>query len=225
MTRSLPTTITDALDDSVVYPFFGVELNFDGDNVLRLWTGVGTLTFEGVAWTGAGTLLNVSSIEETTEIAAKGATLSLTGIPSEVVSLALSTPYQGRTCKIYFGMFAKGSLQKESDNYILLEDGSRIELEDRATGLTEIFSGYMDQMDIEELPETSTIHLKVENKLVDLERARVARYSSSYQKSIYPTDFGLDLVESIQDKEIVWGRDSIQFNKPSVAAIGAGTRV
>jgi len=49
MTRSLPTTITDALDDSVVYPFFGVELNFDGDNVLRLWTGVGTLTFEGVA--------------------------------------------------------------------------------------------------------------------------------------------------------------------------------
>ena len=262
MTRSLPTTITDALDDSVVYPFFGVELNFDGNtitvtagsfvvgetytissvgttdftlvgsadnnvgtsfvatgvgvgtgtvtrsDILRLWTGVGTLTFEGVAWTGAGTLLNVSSIEETTEIAAKGATLSLTGIPSEVVSLALSTPYQGRTCKIYFGMFAKGSLQKESNNYILLEDGSRIELEDRATGLTEIFSGYMDQMDIEELPETSTIHLKVENKLVDLERARVARYSSSYQKSIYPTDFGLDLVESIQDKEIVWGRDS-----------------
>ena len=225
MTRSLPTTITDALDDSVVYPFFGVELNFDGDNVLRLWTGVGTLTLEGVAWTGAGTLLNVSSFEETTERAAKGATLSLTGIPSEVVSLALSTPYQGRTCKIYFGMFAKGSLQKESTNFILLEDGSRIELEDRATGLTEIFAGYMDQMDIEELPETSTIHLKVENKLVDLERARVARYSSSYQKSIYPTDFGLDLVESIQDKEIVWGRDSIELSRPSVAAIGAGTRV
>ena len=216
MSRVLPTTIVDALDDNVVYPFFAVEMNFDGDDVLRLWTGVGTLTFEGVSWTGSGTLLGISAIEETTETAARGADITITGLPSEVLALALSTPYQGRTCKIYFGMFAKGSLQKESTNFILLEDGSRIELEDRATGLTEIFAGYMDQMDIEELPETSTIHLKVENKLVDLERARVARYSSSYQKSIYPTDFGLDLVESIQDKEIVWGRGSF---KPSDAAL------
>lgn len=195
MTRTLPTSVIDALDDNVVYPFFAIELNFDGADVLRLWTGIGTLNVQGVDWTGAGTLLNVSSIEETTEIAAKGATLSLTGIPSEVVSLALSTPYQGRTCKIYFGV--------------------------SSTSMTEIFCGYMDQMDIEELPETSTIHLKVENKLVDLERARVARYSSSYQKSIYPTDFGLDLVESIQDKEIVWGRDSF---KPSDATLNSIAR-
>lgn len=216
MSRVLPTSVVDALDDDVVYPFFAVELNFDGSDVLRLWTGVGTLNVQGVDWTGAGTLLNVSSIEETTEIAAKGATLSLTGIPSEVVSLALSTPYQGRTCKIYFGLFKAAKIIKEDSSFLLLEDGSKIYLEDLNSGFTEIFTGYMDQMDIEELPETSTIHLKVENKLVDLERARVARYSSSYQKSIYPSDFGLDLVESIQDKEIVWGRGSF---KPSDAAL------
>jgi hypothetical protein len=216
MSRVLPTSVVDALDDDVVYPFFAVELNFDGSDVLRLWTGVGTLNVQGVDWTGAGTLLNVSSIEETTEIAAKGATLSLTGIPSEVLSLALSTPYQGRTCKIYFGLFKAARIIKEDSSFLLLEDGSKIYLEDLNSGFTEIFTGYMDQMDIEELPETSTIHLKVENKLVDLERARVARYSSSYQKSIYPSDFGLDLVESIQDKEIVWGRGSF---KPSDATL------
>ena len=221
MTRTLPTSVIDALDDNVVYPFFAIELNFDGADVLRLWTGIGTLNVQGVDWTGAGTLLNVSSIEETTEIAAKGATLSLTGIPSEVVSLALSTPYQGRTCKIYFGLFKASKIIKEDSSFLLLEDGSKIYLEDLNAGFTEIFSGYMDQMDIEELPETSTIHLKVENKLVDLERARVARYSSSYQKSIYPTDFGLDLVESIQDKEIVWGRGSF---KPSDATINSIAR-
>jgi hypothetical protein len=221
MTRTLPTSVIDALDDNVVYPFFAIELNFDGADVLRLWTGIGTLNVQGVDWTGAGTLLNVSSIEETTEIAAKGATLSLTGIPSEVVSLALSTPYQGRTCKIYFGLFKASKIIKEDSSFLLLEDGSKIYLEDLNAGFTEIFSGYMDQMDIEELPETSTIHLKVENKLVDLERARVARYSSSYQKSIYPTDFGLDLVESIQDKEIVWGRGSF---KPSDATLNTIAR-
>ena len=54
MSRVLPTTIVDALDDNVIYPFFAVEMNFDGDDVLRLWTGVGTLTFDGVSWTGTG---------------------------------------------------------------------------------------------------------------------------------------------------------------------------
>jgi hypothetical protein len=212
MSRVLPTTIVDALDDNVIYPFFAVEMNFDSDNVLRLWTGVGTLTFEGVSWTGAGTLLGISSVEETKEIAAKGANISITGLPSEVLALALSTPYQGRTCKIYFGMFAKGSLQKESTNFILLEDGSRIELEDRSTGLTEIFTGYMDQMNISEDAGTGTIQVSVENKLIDLERARVARYTAEYQRSRdivgASTDAGFDFVADMQDQKLAWGRSS-----------------
>ena len=141
MSRTLPSVITNSLDNSVINPFFAVEMNFDNNNILRLWTGVGTLTFNGQDWAGAGTLLGISAVEETTETAARGADITITGMPSEVLALALSTPYQGRTCKIYFGMFAKGSLQKESANFILLEDGSRIELEDRSTGLTEIFTG------------------------------------------------------------------------------------
>ena len=212
MSRVLPDTIIDALDDNVIYPFFAVEMNFDSDNVLRLWTGVGTLTFEGVSWTGAGTLLGISSVEETKEIAAKGANISITGLPSEVLALALSTPYQGRTCKIYFGMFAKGSLQKESTNFILLEDGSRIELEDRSTGLTEIFTGYMDQMNISEDAGTGTIQVSVENKLIDLERARVARYTAEYQRSRdivgASTDAGFDFVADMQDQKLAWGRSS-----------------
>jgi len=64
----------------------------------------------------------------------------------------------------------------------------------------------MDEMNIDEGPETSTIELNVENKLIDLERARVRRFTSGYQKSVYPGDKGLDFVESLQDKEVVWGR-------------------
>ena len=212
MSRVLPTTIVDALDDNVIYPFFAVEMNFDADNVLRLWTGVGTLVFEGVNWTGAGTILGISSVEETTETAARGADITITGMPSEVLALALNTPYQGRTCKIYFGMFAKGSLQKESTNFILLEDGSRIELEDRSTGLTEIFTGYMDQMNISEDAGTGTIQVSVENKLIDLERARVARYTAKYQRSRdivgASTDAGFDFVADMQDQKLAWGRSS-----------------
>jgi hypothetical protein len=211
MSRELSDAVASALDDAVVYPFFAVELLFDGENVLRMWTGVGTLVYNSVEWFGTGNLLNISSVEETTEISAKGATVTLSGVPSEVISLALSEPYQGRICKIYFGMFSKGSMLDESGNYILLEDGGKIYLDNPQTNfndLTEIFSGYMDQMNISEGPDGSTIELSVENKLVDLERSRVRRFTSAYQKSVYPNDLGLDFVEDLQDKDITWGRKS-----------------
>jgi hypothetical protein len=211
MSRELSDAVASALEDAVVYPFFAVELLFDGENVLRMWTGVGTLVYNSVEWFGTGNLLNISSVEETTEISAKGATVTLSGVPSEVISLALSEPYQGRICKIYFGMFSKGSMLDESGNYILLEDGGKIYLDNPQTNfndLTEIFSGYMDQMNISEGPDGSTIELSVENKLVDLERSRVRRFTSAYQKSVYPNDLGLDFVEDLQDKDITWGRKS-----------------
>ena len=207
MSRDLSNDTIISINENVVYPFFATELKFDGDNTLRMWTGQGTLVLEdGTQWAGLGQMLNISSIEETSEIAVKGATLTLSGVPSEVLSLALSEPYQGRVCNIYFGTFVQGSILQESASYILLQDGSRINLEDQSKTFSELFSGYMDQMNIEESGETSTIQLLVENKLIDLERARVARFTSGYQKSIYAGDLGFDFVEDLQDKQISWGK-------------------
>jgi len=184
MSRALTTqTITDISADTV-YPFFAVELLFDGLNVLRMWTGQGTLTLpDGTEWVGLGNLLNISSVEETSEMAVKGASITLSGVPSNTLSLALNQQYQGRVCNIYFGTGV-------------------------TTSLNQIFSGYMDQMNIEEGAETSTIQLMVENKLIDLERARVARFTSGYQKVAYPGDLGLEFIEDLQDKKIPWGRAS-----------------
>lgn len=209
MSRDVTQTTLDLLDDSVIYPFFAIELLFDGAEVLRLWTGQGTLVYQGLSWFGTGNLLSIDTIEETSEIAAKGATVTLSGVPSEVLSLALSEPYQGRKAKIYFGTFQPyGNVLQEDFAYILLQDGSKILLEDRKTDLTEIFAGYMDQMNIEESPDGSIVTLTIENKLIDLERPRTARFTSAYQKSRFPNDKGFDFVEDLQDKEIFWGRKS-----------------
>ena len=181
MSRDLtPTTVT-AIGQPEVFPFFAVELLFDGANTIRMWTGQGTLTIGGEDYIGLGNLLDISAIEETAEMAVKGATLTLSGLSSEILSLALSEPYQGRVCNIYFGVM--GELVAN-----------------------QIFSGYMDQMNIDDGGETSTIELKVENRLIDLERARVARYTQYYQKSIYPDDNGLDFVEDLQTRKVPWGR-------------------
>lgn len=180
MSRDLTPTTIAAIDDAVVYPFFAVELMFDSE-VLRMWTGQGTFNDGVNDWIGAGTLLEVSAIEETAEMAVKGATLTLSGVPSEVLSLALSEPYQGRVCNIYFGVRGENVFNQ-------------------------LFSGYMDMMNIDDSAETSTIELKVENRLIDLERARVARYTKYYQKSVYPNDDGLNFIEDLQTRKVPWGR-------------------
>ena len=90
MSRDLTSTTLSSITDDVVYPFFAVELLFDGDNAVRMWTGQGTLTVAGEDYVGLGNLLDISAIEETAEMAVKGATLTLSGVPTELLSLALS---------------------------------------------------------------------------------------------------------------------------------------
>ena len=69
----------------------------------------------------------------------------------------------------------------------------------------QIFSGRMDVMTIDETGETCSITLTAENRLIDLERPRVRRYTSEDQKSLHPNDKGFDFVNSLQEAEIKWG--------------------
>jgi len=208
MSRSLTDGILSVLSAAEIQPFFAVELFFDTTS-LRMWTGLGDLVIEGTVYTGTGQLLQLSEISETAEIAATGANLTLSGIPSELLSLALSEPYQGRLCKIYFGAIDANRvyLVDEAGDYILAEDTSRIDIgAGDPDGIVEVFSGYMDQMNIEEGPETSTIAMSVESKLIDLERSRIRRYTDQSQKARYPNDRGFEFVEDLQDKQFNWGR-------------------
>jgi hypothetical protein len=189
--------ITDlALSSAELYPFFAIELMFDTRTIefaggtvqagpLYLWTGLGNLTIGGITYVGTGNMLQISEVKETADIAAAGATLTLSGIPTEILALALQEPYQGRLCYIKFGM---------------------LENLGNPTSLTDLFVGYMDQMNISEQADTCTIALAVESKLIDLERPRVQRYTSASQKARYAGDLAFDFIPDLQDKPLSWGR-------------------
>jgi len=207
MSRDLSPATVESINAPLVKPFFAIELMFD-NNLIRMWTGVGTLVLpDGTSWVGTGTMLDVSAIEETAEMSARGATLKLSSVAPELLALALAEPYQGRVANIYFGTFGISPyLTQQNGAYILLQDGGKILAQIGDTGFNQLFSGYMDQMNIDDGAETSSIELKIENRLVDLERARVARYTNQFQKSLYPTDEGLSFVEGLQDRKVPWGR-------------------
>ena len=208
MSRSLSSGIIGAISSESIKPFFAIELRFD-TQTLYFWTGLGNITVDGITYVGTGQFLKVSEISETAEISAKGAMITLSGIPSELLSLILSEPYQGRLGIIRFGLMDanRSYLLDEDGNYVLQEDSSRIDITaGDPNDLVEIFKGYMDQMNIEEGAETSTVALSMESKLIDLERPRVLRYTDANQKSRFPTDRGFEFVEDLQDKQFNWGR-------------------
>ena len=209
MSRSLSDGILDALSAEAIYPFFALRLFFD-TQTLNFWTGLGELSHNSVTYTGTGQLLQISELSETAEISARGAVITLSGIPSNLLSLALTEAYQGRVCEIHFGAIDANRvyLVGEDGEYILAEDSSRIVLTDTGepNEIVLVFSGYMDQMSIDEGPETSTIALAVESKLIDLERPRVFRYTDSNQKARFPADKAFEFVEDLQDKRFSWGR-------------------
>jgi len=179
---------------------------------LYFWTGIGDTTIDGITYTGTGNLMQISSIKETAEIQAAGANLTLSGIPADMLSLALSVPYQGRIGKIKFGLIDADNnlLQLETAFNMLLESGIDIGLEnpEQSNVLVDMFVGYMDQMNIDESAETSIISLSLESKLLDLDRPVIRRYNNESQKALFPNDKAFEFLNDLQGKDLSWGRAS-----------------
>jgi hypothetical protein len=184
MPRALTTNFVAAVTAGVVRPALLVEAIFDS-GPLRLWTGLGDLTWNGVTWTGAGQLLGIEPVEETAAIQANGTRITLTGIPSSLVALALAEPYQGRIVRVYLALL--------DDNFAVIADPDAL------------FTGRADVMSIEDGAETCAITMSVESRLIDLQRARARRYEHEDQQIDYPGDLGFAFVTQIQDKPFRWG--------------------
>lgn len=165
-----------------------IGLLFEGEFAsgwVRIWSGLGNLSWNGYTWTGAGTLLGISSIDETNEVRAVGATVSVSGIPSDLVSLALGDARSGKTGRVYLAFFSSGSIVSDP----ILQ-----------------FEGRLDVPVIEDGGETATIAISYESKLIELERPRERRYTPEDQAIDYPGDLGFDYVAALQDAQITWGR-------------------
>jgi hypothetical protein len=180
MSRTVPSAILTALAQPEVEPFYAVEIDLDS-GPLRLWTGYGDRTIEGNTYTGGGTLMSIEGLEEVADLSAKNITLTLSGMPAEVISLALQEPYQRRKVRVLWGV-------RDVSDFV------------------EVFSGSLNQMVIEDSAESGTISVTVDSKLVELERASNRRYTSESHKARYPSDTFFDFVAKIQDKQIVFGR-------------------
>lgn len=187
MSRDLTAGMLAEVQAQLVRPCIFFEGEFEGGTV-RLWSGLGDITWNDVVWTGAGNLLGVSAVEETTAVVANGVTVSLTGIPVEFRSAAIDGARQGKPGRIWFGAIdASGALV--SDPYML-------------------FAGRLDVPEITFGGETFAITITYESRLIDLTRPREWRYTHESQQVLFPGDKGFEFVTSIQDQAVWWGQEA-----------------
>jgi len=196
--RTIDSTLLNALYDGGdptgdvkdIEPYYAVELQFEGAT-LRLWTGIGDRTINSNTYTGTGNLLEIQGLEETGDLTAVGTNLTLSGLDSSIVTYALTNDYQGRLCRIYWGVLG-------------------------VSAVVEVFSGFMDKMTILDDGGTSSISMSVESRLITLERPNVRRYTDQSHQSTIATegysssdDTFFKWVARLADKQIPWGRSTV----------------
>ena len=181
--RDMTTDVAGALQASNVPYMVLVELDFS-DGIARLTNAAYDFQWNGYTWQGLGELGSISAMEEGQDLQEYGCTLTLSGIPADIITKCLGVGYQGRNATIYVAPLT-ADYQVYADPIV-------------------VFKGTMDTMPIQ-LGNNAGVQLTVESKLVDWERARVRWFNDADQKSEYPADRGFEYVALMAEKAIYWG--------------------
>jgi len=184
MARSITSGFQTEIEAQGLNPRLFIKAEFDS-GALRLWSGLGNITFNSEVYTGAGDLLDVSAVEESQELRANTVVFSLDGLDSAVVSLALTENYQGRKITMWFAVL--------DNNGAIIADPYKL------------FSGQMDVMEITDDGDKAILKMSAESDLIDLRDAKERRYTHEDQQLYYPGDLGLEFVSKINDIELSWG--------------------
>jgi hypothetical protein len=79
MVRSLTSQMQTVSEAEVVNLFYLIDFEFDSGTV-RLWTGLGDLVWNSETYTGAGNILSIGDLRESSEVEATGAQFVLSGV-------------------------------------------------------------------------------------------------------------------------------------------------
>ena len=151
---------------------------------LRLWTGLGPIDWDGHTWAGAGDLVAISTIEETNTVTASGVTVSLSGVGTDQVALAIDEARQGAPGHIWLA---------------LLDDAGQI-----IPNPIYLFGGQLDVPQIDDTGDTCRISITYESQRSTCS-APGAPIHPRGSADHAPGRPGFEFVTTIQTREVQWG--------------------
>jgi len=182
--RSLDPTLSAALTANLIYPVRLVQLTFKSQTVY-LWSGPGSLVWNSQTFMGVGSLGSIGAITEGVDINADGTTITLSGIDPLLLAESLTDIQLGATANIWFGLVTQQRTLIGTP-YLM-------------------FSGTVDTPTVTPGVDTFSITLNLENRMLDLARPNMRRYTSADQRIAYPTDSAFGWVEQLNDAAWNWG--------------------
>lgn len=185
--QGLDSSIVNRLGADEQALFLAVKAEFDTDDI-RVWTGIDDLIISSETYIGAGTLLSIGNLEENLELSSSSLNVSLSAMDTTVLNYALSENYQNRNITLFLGYVMGGT--------------------NEVAGTLTLFKGRMTNLSVSDTPDGSTVTVQAESRLIDLDRPSNFRYTKESQNFLHSGDTGFNRVSSLQDKEIVWGKQS-----------------
>jgi hypothetical protein len=184
--RDLTSGMSAAVQAGTVYPAILYEGEFDdgagGSAFLRVWTGLGSLSWDGKTWTGAGNFIGISGVDESVELRAQSFEVWLNGSSSAIVAAAMVSGRKNRSGKLWLACFADANYVGTPEVYLLKQ-------------------GLFDRPSISDAGVASKVSVIYEDYLAMLGLARERRYTSASQALRDPNDKGFDNVEELQDAQ------------------------
>jgi hypothetical protein len=175
-----------AAQAAYVKPIILVQVNFTTGPVY-IWSGIGSKSWNGNTYAGVGQFGMISSVEEGSDVHARGIVLSLSGIDPTLLGDVLNDYQQGLPVLVHLGL-----LDPSTGNIISNPICS--------------FSGRTDQPTIDVSGESAKISIACENRLVEMNTSVERRYTNEDQQIDHPGDLGFAFVNAIQNVTVYWGR-------------------
>ncbi len=215
--RAIDPNTKAAAAAPLIHPVLFVKLEFDGGDV-NMHTELGDIIFGGDTYTGIGKLGGISGMEENSDLSRTPISLSLSGIPNDLVSILLGEQYQGRTATIFLGYldltgaFNISTITTEDGaTSYTAEDGSTLyTIESGAANVMVadpviIYKGNIDTADFA-IDKSFAVTISVESRFAAWDKPLTRRYNNSDQQSRHPGDKGLQFVEQAASKTLWWGQ-------------------
>lgn len=199
--KTINTDVYNAMTGSMLQPAMLIDLMLD--EPLYLWTGVGDLEYESETYKGTGAFGTISTSDTDSSLSANGISLTLSGVPTDVLQFALSPNYRNKKVIVNIVLF---------DNNGTLIGGNRF------------YVGRIDVVNISKSGEENIITVNVENHLINFSRPLIRRYNQEDQHLFVDnTDIGFEYISKItSDIVFNWGNISLTLRQKAFSPSGPG---
>jgi hypothetical protein len=178
--------MVSAIEAGELWPAFFVQIGFISETIY-IWSGLGTIVWNGNTYQGVGALLGISAVEEGATVEPRNIVITLSGLCSNDLLEVLGDYKTGMPVAVYLGLFS---------------DATRSTLVNTPVC---IWAGETDQPTVDVDDATATIAIACENCLSAMNVAVDRRRTMDDQQWQAPGDASMQFLGALQEKSTFWG--------------------